>query len=43
MVAMRNGGELYSLITPPGEIHGFADGDAFEAVDAEGDGLDIDR
>ena len=40
---MREGGESYGVITQPGKFHGFANGDAFEAIDAEHDGLDINR
>ncbi len=41
-IGIGEGDESYILITPPGKIHGFANGDAFEAVDAECDGLNID-
>ena len=36
-------GASYRLITPPCKVHGFPNGDAVEAIDAESDGLDIDR
>ena len=35
--------EPYVLITPPGKVHGLANGDIFKAVDAERDGMDKDR
>ena len=40
-VGMRDGGQSYGLIPPPREVDWFANGDAFEAVDAECDGLDM--
>ena len=40
---MREGGDSYGFVTQPGEVEGLANGDAFEAVDAEGDRVDVDR
>lgn len=43
LIGTREGGKSYGLITPPVQFHGFANGDAFEAIDAECDGLNINR
>ena len=39
-IGMKGGGQSYGLIPPPCEVDCFANSDAFEAVDAECDGLD---
>ena len=38
-IGIKDGGQSHSLIPPPCEVDWFANGDTFEAVDAERDGL----
>lgn len=40
---MEERGVSYITIAGPGKVLGLADGNVFEAIDGECDGLDIDR